>query len=325
MSKARAFPQEPLLRQVLFNLRISGSLYFDSQLHGDWGMAVSASEYIQFHCVAAGVCWLTTATEQVRLSPGDIALCMRGQVHTLSYAPDVALATDQAYLESLRQGAPLFREGPFNNRLLCGHFAIMDRDTVPFLAALPDLLVVRHQSKSVEWANALRGLLESKKELESNDNPVSNRLAEALMIRFLEGYFQQQSQQGEPVGVIQDRRIARALNIFHRRYHEPLTVEQVAGAVGMSRSAFSVLFKRNLKQGPMEYLNSWRFYQARKILQQSHRPLSQVSLDVGYASEAAFSRAFKRRYDITPGEYRLSAINSKSVAVIRNGRLAATR
>ncbi|WLQ16316.1 AraC family transcriptional regulator [Hahella aquimaris] len=302
-------PPEQLLRQVFFNLRVDGSLYFDSHLHGDWGMAIGASAYIQFHCVASGVCWLTSATEQVRLSPGDIALCMRGQVHTLSHAPGVALATDQEYLQSLRQGAPLFREGALNNRLLCGHFAIADRDTVPFLAGLPDLVVVRQQRKSVEWASALRGLMESKK-LENDENPVSNRLAEALMIRFLDGYFQQQSEQGELTGVIQDKRIARALSIFHRRYHEPLTVEQVAGSVGMSRSAFSILFKRNLQQGPMAYLNSWRFYQARQILRQSQRTLLQVSLEVGYASEAAFSRAFKRRYDITPGEYRLAAIEA---------------
>ncbi len=299
--------QEQLLREVFANLRVDGSLYFDSCLHGEWGMTVGASAHVQFHCVASGTCWLATASEQVLLSSGDIALCMRGQSHTLSSQPGLVLATDQEYLHSLKNGVPLFRDGRMNHRLLCGHFALADRDAIPFLLALPDLVVVHQQNESLQWATVLRTLLE-RPGLAKHSDPVSNRLAEALMIRFLWGYFQQQSQESGNFSAMRDRRVARALMIFHRYCHKPLTVEQVAEAVGMSRSAFSVLFKRLLKLGPMEYLNSWRLYRARQMLKKADSTLMQISLAVGYSSEAALSRAFKRHYNLTPSEYRRSVL-----------------
>ena len=108
-----------------------------------------------------------------------------------------------------------------------------------------------------------------------------------------------------------DSRIGAALKAMHDRVENPWTVETLAAAAGMSRSAFALRFKELLGETPLEYLTNWRMYKATGLLQEDDRKLFEVAKSVGYDSDAAFSKAFKRVLGMAPKEYRRSAAQAR--------------
>lgn len=294
-----------LIQQLMMPIRLKSSVYFDSQLHGEWGMDIGKSGFIQFHCVAQGECWLKTACNTVQLNPGDVALCLRGQPHTLSVKPGLATISDQQYLTGLRQGRPLFREGIFSNQLLCGHFEISAAASIPLLSALPDLLVISAPKEGVGWAHTLRQLLLGIEAFGSS-TLVYDRFSEAVFLRLILAYYQQSDMSSGILAAFQDRRLARALNIFHQHDTLPtsVTVTSVAEQAGLSRSAFCVLFKKYTGISPGDYLNHQRLNRGRELLLNTRFGITDIADQAGYLSEAAFSRAFKRMFGVSPGEYR---------------------
>ena len=106
------------------------------------------------------------------------------------------------------------------------------------------------------------------------------------------------------LGGLKDPQIGAALSLIHRRYGEPWTVASLAREVAMSRSAFSERFKALVGEPPLAYLARWRLHSAARMLRSSDAKLTQVARRVGYESEVAFHRAFKRVVGVAPGEYR---------------------
>jgi transcriptional regulator GlxA family with amidase domain len=136
---------------------------------------------------------------------------------------------------------------------------------------------------------------------------VANRLADMLFIHSLRAHIGSQSEEACKSGLLRaifDRQIGVALKSMHEKVEHPWTVESLAAACGMSRSAFAVRFKDLIGETPLEYLTGWRMQKAAALLQKDDRKLIDVARSVGYDSDAAFSKAFKRVLSVPPRHFR---------------------
>jgi AraC-like DNA-binding protein len=135
---------------------------------------------------------------------------------------------------------------------------------------------------------------------------VANRLAEVLFIQTIRAHTASAADCSNPgwLRSIFDPQIGAALKSIHENVDHPWTVESLAEAAGMSRSAFAAHFKDLLGQAPLEYVTEWRMQKAVRLLQQPDKKLLEIAKRVGYESDAAFSKAFKRVLGVTPGEHR---------------------
>ena len=205
---------------------------------------------------------------------------------------------------------------------MCGEFILEDRRINPLLAALPPLILIRGKDgDAVPW---LRVTLDHVREEVQATNlgaeAVLTRLADVLFIQALRAHFHEASfneSSDNPqgwIGGLKDPQIGAALSLMHRRYSEPWTVALLAREVAMSRSAFSERFKELIGEPPLSYLARWRLHSAARLLRSSDAKLAQVARRVGYESDVAFHRAFKRvvgtRRVSTGGKSRLASRNA---------------
>jgi transcriptional regulator GlxA family with amidase domain len=172
---------------------------------------------------------------------------------------------------------------------------------------LPPLILIRgSEGHLAPWLRVtLDHLCEEVQRPELGSEAVLTRLADVLLIQSLRAYFHS-LQEAPPgwLGGLKDPQIGAALSLIHGRYCEPWTVASLAQEVAMSRSAFSERFRLLVGESPLAYLARWRLYSAARMLRSSGAKLSQISRRVGYESEVAFHKAFKRVVGVSPGEYR---------------------
>jgi len=139
---------------------------------------------------------------------------------------------------------------------------------------------------------------------------VANRLAEVLFIQTLRAHIASGSESCKRgwLRAIFDRQIGAALRCVHENVKSPWTVQSLAAAAGMSRSAFASRFKELLGQIPLDYVTDWRMQKATQLLNQQDKKLAEIAQSVGYESEDAFSKAFKRVVGVAPAEYRRNGL-----------------
>jgi AraC-like DNA-binding protein len=306
------FPDHDLLSEVLSAISLRSVVICRCELRAPWGFRVPHRPRTGFHVVTAGRCRLEMgevclATE---VQAGDLLLFPHGHGHLMRDPPTAeAVPFEQALAENPLDERRVFRSGGAGalTTLLCGEFVLEDRQINPLLAALPPLVLIRgSDGQSVPW---LRATLDHvQQEVETTDlgaEAVLTRLADVLFIQTLRAHFQ--SANGATtgwLGGLKDPQIASALSAIHHRYAEPWTVASLARHVTMSRSAFSERFKSLVGEPPLAYLARWRLHEAARLLRSTGIKVAQVARRVGYESEVAFHRAFKRAVGAAPGEYR---------------------
>lgn len=300
------------LSDVLQLVRLSGCVYFMSDFHAPWGMAMPESGVAQFHLVVRGQCWLRLDGERRLLSAGDVVVFPFGDAHDLSAEPAGATRPGPDVLAEIQAGAtpfPAGGNGAADTRLLCGHFEFDRAQRHPLLQAMPRLIHVAGMADmQAGWIELVAPMLVRET---GSGRPgaetVIERLAEVLLIQVLRAHLLGQEAGQGFLSALADRQISRALKLIHRRAGDDLRLEDIARAVGMSRSNLALRFKQLMGMGPMAYLTRWRLLQARAMLQTTGASLDEIAEAVGYASAAAFSRAFKREFDENPGEVRVSS------------------
>ncbi|MCH9682736.1 MAG: AraC family transcriptional regulator [Deltaproteobacteria bacterium] len=304
-----------VLTDVCRALRLRGTAYFQAKFRAPWGMTISAHEVANFHVVVQGECVVRTEshTEPLTLRTGDIVVFPHGAEHALadattSTAPpaDQLLSTRRALhsgdLEfGSLDGAP--------TEIICGHFEIERRVAHPLLDALPQTLLLRAgEGTDAQWvATATRlAVLES-----GSDRPgasaVVDRIAEALMIQVVRAHADAHAEDGGFLAALGDRTLATALGLIHADPAHAWSVEELARRAATSRSSFATRFKQVLGQSPMQYVTDWRMHGARELLGTRDLSIAQVAQRVGYQSEFAFAKAFKRVFGEPPGMYRRRA------------------
>ena len=304
-------PVDPL-GEALYFLRMSGTFYSCCEFRAPWGLELPPmSGTLMFHVVTSGRCWLEAeGTDPRPLQPGELALVPHGEGHRLASEPgvrgvrlfDIVSEDASERFEVLRQGG----DGSLTT-LVCGTVRFDHPAARHLVSLLPRMITVDASgSRYGEWIQStLRFMASESRELRPGGETVVTRLADVLVIQAIRGWIE-----GDPaaqtgwLGALRDRQVGRALSLIHRDPARAWTLESLASEVAMSRSAFAARFAELVGEPAMHYVVRWRMHLATTWLREDDSALGEVAGRLGYRSEAAFSRAFKRVVGVSPGAVR---------------------
>jgi len=300
------------LGEALHLMRMSGAFYSLSEFTAPWGLAMPAMpDCLMFHVITTGRCWLEVDGEEPRLlAPGDLALVPHGEGHSLMSEPGVEV--DDLFdlpREELSERYELLRHGGGGSatNMVCGAVHFDHPAAQHLVSLLPKVICVdAWESDHADWLQStLRLMAAEAKALKPGGETVVTRLADVLVVQAIRAWIAEDpSAQTGWLGALQDPQIGRAILLVHRQPEVDWTVESLAREAGMSRSAFAVRFRELVGESPMQYVTRWRMQLAVKFLHEEDTPLADLAGRLGYGSEAAFSRAFKRAMGVSPGAVR---------------------
>jgi len=294
-----------VLSDVLAALRLESTVFAHGELARPWGIRTEAHEDFSFHVVASGECLLDVdGTEPRRVGAGDVVIVCRGRGHSLRDARD---SRAMPLMEFLQTGGFGARRGDgTGTKLVCGCFELEGLPDDPLLASLPPVMHARALATEIGWLGETIDLLDRES---GSDAPgaqtVVNRLCDALFVYVLRSLLKELPP-GERswLHALVDPQLAPALRAIHEKPADPWTVADLASRSGMSRSAFAAHFAQVVGEAPIEYLSRWRLRKAASMLRAGRAGIAEIASNVGYDSEAAFSKAFKRSLGVTPGAFR---------------------
>ena len=286
-----------VLSDVLRGLRITGTVYFCDQLEPPWKKHYSGYATASFHQIRRGGCTLKVGDTQHHLGPGDFVFIEPGKEHYLISEP-VSPESEVSGAETL---------------LLCGYCSLDDTGGTPLNDLFPDLVIMRdHQLQSMSWLRAILDQLSHEYlSVRPGTEIVVNRLTEVLIVELIRMNFGR-DKQAAIIKALDDKFIGRALQTLHQHPDKPWSLEVLAGDVGLSRAAFAKRFRTLVGQSMFDYLTALRIRQAGQLLAETELPLYEVANRVGYESDLAFTRTFKKRMGQTPTQYRKHAVDSNS-------------
>ena len=304
-------PADPL-GEALHFLRMNGAFYCRSELSAPWGMTMMPMPgYVWFHVVTSGRVWLEAGDAERRvLGPGDLALVPHGEGHVLRSEPGAPapgiLELDRELVseryEILRHGG-----GGEPTTLICGAVRFDHPSAHNLVAILPQLIHVEHTgSAQSDWLQGtLRLMAAEARELRPGGEAVITRLGDILVIQAIRSWIETDpAARTGWLGALQDRQIGRAITLIHRDPARAWTLASLADEVAMSRSAFAARFTELVGEPPMGYVARWRMHLARDALTEQGSTVAELASRLGYRSEAAFARAFKRVIGTPPGAVR---------------------
>jgi len=300
------------LGEALHFLRMNGTFYCRSELTAPWGLTLPGDpQALWFHVVTIGSCLLDVDdAEPRRLAAGDFALVPHGEGHRVRSDPDAPVprveglhhdyASDRyAVLRHGGGGAP--------TGLICGTVRF-DHPAARNLVELLPRIVVVHASNSprTDWMQStLRLIAAEAAELRPGGEAVITRLSDILVFQAIRSWIEDDpGGQVGWLGALQDPQIGRAISLIHHDPARTWTVASLAAELAMSRSAFAARFTDLTGEPVMRYLTRWRMHVARDRLQREGATVAGLAGELGYESEAAFSRAFKRTVGVSPGALR---------------------
>ena len=305
--------QEDVLGDVLQSIHLHSTLYCRAKMGAPWGFRVSGRKVASFHIVTGGMCWLTVegTEEPVLLTEGDLVILPHGHAHTMTDHPKSPVTM----LEDLKPKQPVEKDGIFYSigqgavtTLVCGGLELEDYSTNPLYSILPAFIHMRSKDEySIPWLQAIVELVRVEASVNRVEaETVITRLSELLFIQAVRAYIRAIGDRNVGwLGALKDPQIGQALALIQHQPGEAWTVGSLACRVSLSRSAFSAKFRQLVGEPPMQYITRVRLTKAAASLRTHPATLVEVATSVGYESEVAFSKAFKRYFGIAPGAYRL--------------------
>ena len=309
-SLCRPPPEEDLLSEVLRDLRLAQASYGRSELTAPWGIAIPFREGVRFHAVIDGRCWIEArGLPPLLLEKGDVLLLPHGTEHVMSDEPRrQPLPLADASPRLIGNGTYALRSGGGGARslIVCCTIGFEGPTANPLLELLPSTIHVRGADHGDADLTSLLAMMAREVERQRiGSATVMARLADIVMTQVIRTWVETRS--AELTGwlaAVRDPQIGAALARIHRAPGEDWTVDRLAALAGLSRSRFSQRFKSLLSVSPARYLSQWRLRLAAAWLRNNYMPLSQVAAELGYESDASFSRAFKRSLGVSPGALR---------------------
>jgi AraC-like DNA-binding protein len=306
------FPPSDPLGEALHFLRMNGAYYCRSELTAPWGITMPPTPgYLWFHVVTSGRLWLDTGSEEQRwIQLGDLALVPHGDGHVLCSEPgarapgilDLEREAVSDRYEILRHGG-----GGAPTGLICGAVRFAHPAAGNVIEILPRTVHIEGSGSSrLEWMQSVLRLMASEAaELRPGGEAVITRLGDVLVIQAIRAWMESDpAAQTGWLGALQDRQIGRAIAQIHRDPARSWTVAALAQELAMSRSAFAARFTELVGEPVMSYVARWRMQVAVAALTEEGASVGQLAHRLGYRSEAAFSRAFKRVVGVSPGAMR---------------------
>lgn len=318
------------LSDVLRFVRLRGAVFYDNYFGREWAAEAPAAReiaktvmpgaehVIEYHVFTRGSGWAAIVGEPpVKLEAGDIVMFPHGDPHVMSSAPGMRppkpdlnwvretstlpkpiLVTDDTSSTGMaRQYAP--------NNLVCGFLGCDLRPFNPLLENLPRMLHL----KAGQEGNWMTPVLLQALNASHNGNPGSEalleRLSEMMFVDAIRRYADTLPDESKGwLAGLRNRHVGKALAMLHADPARPWTVEELANQVAMSRSAFYDRFVELIGVPPVQYLTQWRMQLGARLLRETQSPVASIALEVGYESEAAFARAFKRQVGTPPAAWR---------------------
>jgi AraC-like DNA-binding protein len=312
------------LSDVLRAVKLTGAVFFTVDVSRPWLAPVpsagtlrpiimpSAQHLISFHLVTAGGGWAVPQhSEPMRLEIGDVVVFPGGDPHVMCSDPNApaSAAFDVRMLPPIVQWPHHIgdaTDAPDRLGLICGFLGCDVRPFNPLLAALPRTMVLsdrRGADGSLgQFTRLAVAELAAKR---AGSEGVLGRLSELMFVEAVRMHLDSLS--GEQTGWLaglRDRHVGRALTLMHSKPAHAWTIEGLAREVGLSRSALADRFMHFVGQPPMHYLAQWRMQVAAGMLSSGGASITAIATDVGYGSEAAFSRAFKKLVGAPPATWR---------------------
>lgn len=311
------------LGESLHMLRLTGALYCRADASAPWGVEFPALPgFVTIPIVLSGSCILEVGDTQYELKPGSAALLSRGHAHRLVSASGAsAIPLFELPVEQVGDRYERMRIGGSGDLTRTAYAALHADDVLTrrVIAELPDVIVVDSWSddEAQAFADVLRLLAREATTTEPGGETVMTRLADVLVIQIIRWWLRQAPTTSTGwIAALRDRHVGRALARIHADTAHGWTIAELAAESNLSRSAFAERFSTLVGTPPAGYLAAWRLDQARAELQRTDLPVSEISARVGYHSDAAFSRAFKRHHGMTPGEAR-RAVHAEPAALRR--------
>lgn len=272
------------------------------------GEEVSPTDGAHFGMISRGDCWLSVngLPDSIPLTAGDCFLLGRDITMVLRDSPRTRpRSTFREVAANAIGKVARYGGGGAPTTIVCGSFSFDRASLRPVSQLVPDFILIKaEQAHALALNNTLQALALEMAEQAPGSGVVATRLAEVLFIQILRAHIA--SEPGRNKGWLRavfDPQLGGALTAIHDSVDKPWTVESLAEAAGMSRSAFAARFKQHLGQTPLEYVTGWRMQKAMQLLEQRDKKLVDVARLVGYESDAAFSKAFKRVVGANTGQF----------------------
>lgn len=289
------------LNQLLATIKIEASVFHNGQYCGLWAVDTSGSNKMAFHVVSSGKCYLGVDEQMLELRAGDAIFFPSDARHRASNIPSGDVPVNEA--TSLPMTDTLQEE---STGLVCGHFGHDHPLFEKLLKQLPNYILIRasHGSASTGVINLI---LQESRQSDQNTNILLNKLSDCLFYMLLRDHVDTKS---GLFSALVHPNLSKSLDLIHGATDRHLTLDDLAAEAGMSRSAYSSLFKQIVDQSPIEYITQWRMTQAYRWLADEGISTLSAALRCGYESEASFSKAFKRAIGIGPGQARKSGFSN---------------
>ncbi len=326
-----------ILSEVLKVVKLEGAIYYNAEFTAPWSFRAPPSAALARYVAPAGghVIIYHLLTEgrgfavlehgvRIPLAPGDIVVFPHGDSHVIGNGVQIEpIDLERDLSRMLSQGLKLARAGGGGEvtKFVCGYLACDSQLSQALLAGLPPIFKVNIRDGAAgQWLeNSIRYSVLEAGASQAGGEAVLAKLSEALFAETLRRYIVEMppGQTGWLAGA-RDPEIGKALALLHRHPEQPWTIADLAHAVGLSRSVLAERFRQYVGEPPISYLTKWRLQLGSQMLRSSSRGIAEVAEAVGYESEAAFNRAFKRAYLVPPARYR-----NASHGTANEGRAAA--
>jgi AraC-like DNA-binding protein len=314
-----------VLSDLLRTVRLTGAVYFEIAAQAPWAVASPAPDLIlpkilpgadhliAYHVVTAGRCFATLpGRAPIGLEAGEVIVITNSDFHIMSSLPglraeppaasviDIAASSDKPF--SISSG-----DGAASTNLVCGYLACDARPFNPLLESLPPVIKVSDgRNDGAGWIGQfIRFAVMESAQKNAGSASVLTKLSELLFIDVVRRYLESlPPEQAGWLAGLRDPSIGHALALIHARPAHDWTLEELAKATGVSRSVLAERFHDLLGLPPMQYLAKWRMQKAAELLAGGNDNLARIAVEVGYESEAAFSRAFKKMAGLSPSVWR---------------------
>jgi AraC-like DNA-binding protein len=316
--------------EILSGVKLNGAVFFNAEFSAPWGfstsppdamadkLATGAEHLVLYHFVIDGGAIVQMVDgSSIELIPGDVVIFPHAHQHHMTSGRGAAAPFPNYGISDkikVRDLSPLRAGGGgATSRFVCGYMTCDPNLCRPILSGLPPVFKVNIRTDpSGHWLEtSILHLVEEAASGRVGSEAMLAKLSEALFVdtlrRYIAGLPEQQT--GWLAGT-RDPIVGKSLGLLHSRIAHPWTIADLADEVGISRSALVERFTRYVSEPPMTYLTRWRLQLAARSLERTSRGVAEIAADIGYESEAAFNRAFKREFGLPPGRYRSDHRNS---------------
>jgi AraC-like DNA-binding protein len=320
------------ITDILSTMHVAAVVHSRLEATAPWGLAREAKQavteslgsgeknfsplqFAHFGMVLRGNCWLSVQRipDPIPVAGGDCFLAAPGISYALRDHPETPVKSFCEVAPKNGRNTFQYGGGGAPTTIISGFLSFEALSLKPVTQLLPSLVLIRaDQARSLALHTTLQLLASEMAEQAPGSEAVANRLAEVLFIQTIRAHIAAGGEGCRPAWLraIFDPQIGAALRAIHDNVKSAWTVESLAASAGMSRSAFAARFRELLGQTPLDYVTDWRMQKAILLLQQRDKKLVDIAQTVGYVSDAAFSKAFKRVVGLTPGDYRRDGVTS---------------